>query len=267
MNESHAAPTTPPAGVATYPAGRQGDPTAAPPRPEVGARTSGWTGGRITALVIGSLLLLISLGLLGAGGTALWADRTQRDAAGYVTTGVHGFSTTGSALVTERIQLGSPGIDWLYSAVLLGEVRIRVTPVSPGSDLFVGIGPSAEVDRYLAGVSHTLISDFWSDRVQVVGGGAPGSPPGAQDFWVASTSGAGAQSLAWDPANGSWSVVVMGADGRPGIDVETDLGAEMPTLLGIAVGLLFAGAAFATGGALLAVGAIRRSRSGRARTV
>src|SRR5262245_52674561 len=43
------------------------------------ARPSRWTAGRITALAIGSLLVLVSLALLGAGGTGLWADRTQRE--------------------------------------------------------------------------------------------------------------------------------------------------------------------------------------------
>ena len=51
-------------------------------------RGKGWSGGRIAAVVIGGLLAQISLGLLGAGGTAVWADQTQRDDAGYVTSDV-----------------------------------------------------------------------------------------------------------------------------------------------------------------------------------
>jgi hypothetical protein len=235
-------------------------PAAVAPSPEAVPRPWRWTAGRITALVIGALLVLVSLGLLAAGGTALWADRTQRDAAGYLTTGVHEFSAPGSALVTERIALDAPGVGWLYSSTLLGKVRIRITPVNSGSPLFVGIGPSANVDRYLAGVGHTLISDFWSESVQPIAGGVPGSPPGTQDFWVASASGAGAQTLTWDPANGSWTVVVMHADGRAGIDVGTDLAATYPALLGIAVGLLLAGGVLVLSGVLLIVGVIRRSR-------
>ena len=267
MNESNISPTARSAGDAahhgtlTQPRPPQGGP-ALPPRPEAVARPSGWTGGRITALVIGALLVLVSLVLLGGGGTALWADRTHRDA-GYLTTDVHEFSTSGSALATERIDLGSAGTGWLYPPALLDKVRIRVTPVSPGSALFVGIGPSADVDRYLAGVSHTLISDFWGNRVQATGGGTPGSAPGTRGFWVASATGPGARSLVWDPANGSWTVVVMNADGRPGIDVRADLGARMPALPWIAVGVLAAGAVFAVGGALLIAGAIRRRRAGR----
>src|SRR5262245_61684006 len=66
-----------------------GGPTVVPPPPATGARGSSWTAGRITALVIGSILGLVSICLLGAGGTALWADLTLRDPAGYVTTGGH----------------------------------------------------------------------------------------------------------------------------------------------------------------------------------
>jgi hypothetical protein len=259
VNESHISQEARSAGDAAHGG------TLTQPRPQVAAHPSGWTGGRIAALVIGALLILVSLVFLGAGGTALWADRTQRDG-GYITTDVHEFSTAGSALATVRTDLGSPGAGWLYAPGLLDRVRIRVTPVSAGPALFVGIGPSADVDRYLAGVSHTVITEFWQNRVEVVPGGTPASDRGTQDFWVASATGPGMQTVEWDPSNGSWTVVVMNADRRPEVDVTADLGARIPALLWIAVGLLVAGAVFAAGGALLIAGAIRR-RVSRAGTV
>ena len=227
---------------------------------QVAPRPSGWTGGRITALVIGALLVLVSLALLGGGGTGLWADLTQRDA-GYVTTGVHEFSTSGSALATEPTQLGASGVGWLYSPALLGKLRIRVTPLSAGPALFVGIGRSTDVDRYLAGVNHTVLSDFFGNKVKTVAGGSPASAPGTQHFWVASSTGPGAQTLKWDPHSGSWTVVVMNANAQPGIGVRTDLGARMPAVLWIAIGLLLAGAVFLVGGGLLIAGAIRGRRA------
>jgi hypothetical protein len=225
----------------------------------VGAPPSRWTAGRITALAIGSLLILLSLCLLGAAGTGLWADRTQRDD-GYVTTDVHHYSTAGSALATRRTELGAAGFGWLYSPGILGKVRVRVTPESP-APVFVGIGPSAEVDRYLAGVRHTVISDFWKDDVETVGGGVPRSAPGLQDFWVASESGSGQQSLVWDPADGDWTVVVMNADGRAGLGIGADLGAKVPALLWVAIGLLLGGAVFLAGGGLLIASAVRGGRA------
>jgi hypothetical protein len=221
------------------------------------AASSGWTARRIAAVVVGTLLGLLSLALLIGGGTALWADTTQRDA-GYVMTGGHHFSAAGSALATEPTELGSTGVGWLYAPGLLGKVRIRVTPTKSTSKLFVGIGPSRAVDRYLSGVHHTLISDYFGNNVREISGGRPGSTPGSRHFWVASTTGLGARTLLWKPTDGSWSVVVMNADGRPGIDLKADLGADFPALLWIAIGLLAAGAIFAAGSALLIRGSLVR---------
>ena len=57
---------------------------------------------------------------------------------------------------------------------------------------------------------------------------------------------------------------MMSADGRPGVAVGADLGAHLPSLVWIAFGLLVVGAVFATGGALLIVGALRGRRAARA---
>jgi hypothetical protein len=228
--------------------------------PAISVRRSGWTPGRITAFVIGALLVLVSVGKLVSGAVVLWAGRYLRDS-GYVTTNVRAFSTNGAALATEPVELGSPGVGWLYSRLVLGEVRIRVTSVSSGAALFVGIGPSAAVDRYLAGVNHTSISDFWTNKMQTIDGGAPGSAPGTDDFWVASSTGTGPRTLTWVPTNGSWSLVVMNADGRPRVDVRADLGATMPALRWIGVALLMGGVLFFVVGVLLMVGATRRSRA------
>ena len=266
MNESNDPATALSVHDAAHQDGGPAAPVVAPSRPQAAARPSGWTGGRIAALVIGVLLALVSVGLLGGGGTVLWADTTQRDAAGYLTTSAHEFATAGSALASERIDLGSAGTGWLYTPALLGTVRIRVTPTHSSPALFVAIGPTTEVERYLTGVSHTLISDLWTNRVQAIGGGMPRSAPGMQTFWAASTTGPGPQVLRWDPANGSWMVVVMNASGQPGIHVRADLGATYPSLLPIAVGLLATGAVFGAGAALLIAGAIRR-RASRASTM
>jgi hypothetical protein len=53
----------------------------------------------------------------------------------------------------------------------------------------------------------------------------------------------------------------MNGDARPVVDVSADLGAEMPSLMGIAVGSLVLGAIVLIGGVLLIVGAIRRARA------
>src|SRR5439155_20167720 len=77
---------------------------------------AGWTGGRITALVIGIILALVSVGLLVGGGAVLWADRTQRDTAGYLVTDPHEYRTGAYALTVERVDLGAHGPVWAYPA-------------------------------------------------------------------------------------------------------------------------------------------------------
>lgn len=260
MTQIHGSPTALPPGAAAHPEAKTAGTADLPRPPEVTTPHSDWTPGRIAALAIGIFFGLVSLIPLGAGGTALWADVTQRDD-GYITSDVQAFSTSGSALVTEPADLGVPGIGWLYAPSVLGEIRIRVTPASAGSTLFVGIGPSNEVDRYLAGVRHTLITDFWSESVRLIGGDAIASAPSSQDFWVASDSGAGPRTVTWDPTGGSWSVVVMNVDGQPGVDVRADLGATIPPLVWISVGLLLLGLVLLAGGSLLVFGAIRRART------
>lgn len=231
-------------------------PAAGSPR-SADAGRSRWTPGRVAALAIGTLLALLALSLLGAAGTALWADRTQRDG-GYVTTDLHSFSSSGRALATEETELGTGGLGWLYGPGLLGNVRIRVTPRSPGSKLFVGIARTADADRYLAGVDRTVISEFFEDKVERVDGGRARSKPGSQDFWVASATGTGTQTVRWEPSDGSWTVVVMNADARPVLDIDADLGARFAALPWIALGVLIAGAVFAAGGGLLITGALRK---------
>jgi hypothetical protein len=265
MTQSHVPGSMSPTGDVAQRERGPGRTASVPPAPTV-ARPS-WTAGRITALVIGIVLSLASLGFLAFGGVGLWIDQVHRDDAGYVTTATHAFSTAGRAVVTEPIELGSPGVEWFYSTVVLGEVRIRVTPANPDATSFVGIGPSGAVDRYLAGVDQTLISDFWSDSSKAVAGSARPSAPDDQDFWVASATGPGDQTVTWDPSNGSWTVVVMNADAQPGVNITADLGAKVPHMTTAAVGSLVVGVALLLGGVILLVGSIRRVRDegGRAR--
>ena len=189
-----------------------------------------WTGRRIAELLTGVLVALVALVFLGGGGTVFWAYFTQREG-GFATTDVDQFSTSGSALATVPTDLGSSGTGWLYAPNLLGEVRIRVTPANPDAVVFVGIGPSADVDRYLAGVNHTVISDFWTETLRQEAARIH-SVPSSQGFWVASSSGAGARNLKRNPDDGSWTVVVMNADGQPGIDVRADRRIRHPEVSG-----------------------------------
>jgi hypothetical protein len=222
----------------------------------------GWTGARITALVAGSVVALLSLGLLAGGGVATWADNSQRDAAGYLTTGSHNFSSDTYALTSGKVDLGSSA-DAVTPSDILGTIRVRVTSTNPQKRLFVGIAPTTAVNRYLAGVSHAEISNWpqGTTTYRPGSGTVPAGNPGNQKFWSAQSEGAGAQTLTWNPRPGTWTIAVMNTTASPGLDVSADIGATIPDLGWIALGLLAAGAVLLfIGGALVVVPVIRASR-------
>jgi hypothetical protein len=219
-----------------------------------------WGAGRVIALVLGLLLLLPALGLLAGGGVLLWADQSQRTGDGYLMSPATSVSSPGSAVVSDRIDLSTSG-DWVPVSAALGTARVQATGTGP--DLFVGIGPTDQVNAYLGGVQRTVIDDLGTDgsaSSTQVSGTAPAGAPGEQSFWAEQATGAGRQQLAWDPADGDWTVVVMNADGSAGVDADLRVGAELPALTGIAWGLLAAGVVLTLIAVLVIVLAARRRR-------
>jgi hypothetical protein len=198
---------------------------------------------RIASLVAASVLALLSLGLLAAGGGLLWAD-SKKDDAGYISTGFDPFETSTYALATEDLDLDASGADWLLDEDRYGKVRIRVRP-QDGTPVFVGVAPTRDAERYLRGVRHDLVTDldydpFRAEYRELPGSRRPGAP--AQErFWAASAQGSGTQALTWDVEHGNWSVVVMNADASRGVDAEVSAGAEVPFLEPAGWGVLAGG--------------------------
>ena len=221
--------------------------------------SQGWTAGPLLALIIGCLVALTSLGGLVGGGLALWADTTQRDQ-GFVTTPVGELDTDAYAVISEGIEIhADEGPDWVLPRAILGDARVRVTGDTP---IFVGIAPTSDVERYLRGVSYAMVSDLGihdGHNLPARVGGAPQAEPSAQDFWVASSAGKGTQSIRWAVSNGEWSVVVMNPDSSRGLAFEGDVGAEVPVLREIAIGLLIGGGVLLLVAVALIGGSIARA--------
>jgi len=210
---------------------------------------TGWTAGRIVALCLGSVLGLISIGMLAGGGALAWLDHTQRDASGYLTSPTQTFATSTYAITTDRIDLGNTTN--VAPSSLLGTVRIRVTADNPTTPVFIGIGHSDAVDRYLNGVSHVTITSWIGDvtNYRQQPGAAPAVPPTALSIWLRSASGAGTQSITWKPSGGDWTVVTMRPDGSRGLSITADAGATIPVLGWV-------DAAFFTAGGIFLIAAI-----------
>jgi hypothetical protein len=219
--------------------------------------------GAVVLIVLGSVLGLFALALLAGGGGLLWADQTQRDAAGYFTSSSHSLGTGSYALTHEGTKID--GLPRALDAGKLAKVRIRATSENGGS-VFVGIARAHDVDAYLAGVAHAQVVDFDVDPFRTVYASVPGSaapaPPAAQRFWVASASGEGPQTVRWPVREGTWSVVVMNADASRGIAADIKVGAKIGYLGWIWGGLLVAGMLFLGVAVLLIVVGVRRTGGG-----
>jgi hypothetical protein len=193
-------------------------------------------------MVATSIGALIAVALL-LGGLALIAvDAFARDDDGFLTTSNEPLESTGYAISTDQIDLGTdPGGPTPDD--LLGNVRVTVE--GRGSEpVFVGIAETADVDRYLDGVAQSRLTDFDHNtaRYDEVDGEAPARAPGAERIWVAQSEGSGQQRVEWDPESGVWSAVIMNADASRGVAVEADAGVELGWLLWAGIGLAIVGA-------------------------
>lgn len=194
-------------------------------------------------VVVGSVLALMMIGLLAGGGVLMWADKTQRDASGYLTSGTGNLSSSSYAIVSSSLDLNFSSRAWPVDQHALGTVRLTASTASP-SGVFVGIAHRADVLRYLDGVAYDGLTDLQFLPYHVTytahNGGAPPAPA-SQPFWQAEATGTGTQTLTWTVASGQWIVVLMNADGSRGIAADVSVGASAPFLFAIGLGLLIAG--------------------------
>jgi hypothetical protein len=221
---------------------------------------------RVALIVTGSVTALVAAGLLAVGGVALWGN-SEKDADGYLSTDSERFTASTRALATESLDVNLDGAEWLMDKEDFGEVRLKVEPRTD-EPVFVGIAPTDEVSQYLRGVAHTSMTDldYWpfeASDADHAGDRRPAAPA-KQSIWAASAQGADTQRLEWDVEDGDWSVVVMNADGSPGVDAGVSAGAKVPFLSELGWSAVGSGAVLLIAAAGLLVLGIRtpRNRSG-----
>jgi hypothetical protein len=203
-------------------------------------------GGRIIGLVAISIGALIGLLIALGGLAAIGAHAFLRDDDGYFTTSTERFSSPGYAVTSDDVDLGRESIGFD-----VGDLNTSVKFTGEGTGggrVFLGIGPTSDVARYLAGVPHSELDDIHSQGpayTQVGGRSSPRTPPGAQGFWAVESEGPGAQEVDFDLESGNWTVVAMNADAARGVSITGEAGAKLSWLLWVGVGLLVTGALIA----------------------
>src|ERR1700712_1340971 len=229
--------------------------------------------GRIIALIVGCLMLLPGIGLLLGGGGVGLGYAFGRNDQGYFQLTVPNLHSSTAAITAPSpavtTDLGTPS--WLTDA-LRTEIRLQATAQDPGRAIFIGVGPQAQVDSYLSGIARddvTSLTTKGQPSYRGTAGSTAATAPAGQSFWATSATGVGTQQLSFDATGGRWAMVVMNANGTPGIAVAANFEVQAPFLLPLALilaglGLLLTGGAIA----LIIVGASgrRSDRAGRAGT-
>jgi hypothetical protein len=172
------------------------------------------------------------------------------DPAVRIQTGEHRVETPTRALVSESANF-KDAADALNS---LGDfrLRLRARALEPAQALFIGVGPTAEVDRYVNTFSYDRVTSLDLEPFHLqkrrAGGNANPAPPETQTFWVQRVAGAGTQTLDWKIRDGSYEIVLMNADASPAVDANVVFGVRVPFAHSLAV--IF----FVAAGIILAVG-------------
>jgi len=206
----------------------------------------------VIAVVLGSLLAFGGIGSILTGTAVLAVDGHARGADGMLSTPTESFSSDGYAL-----QFGTADISWTNGGSAapgdwLGEIQVRADGRSSDIPLFVGLAAESDVTRYLSGVQVDRVTDIrafpFAASYRSQGSAAPEVLPGNEDFWVASVSGVGPQTLSWNAQPGRWVLVVMNADGSAPVAATLALAAEVPVLtplgwvlIGVGIGVLLLG--------------------------
>ena len=214
---------------------------------------------RIFPLVVGVVIALVGLVIAFSGGAVLALFGSD----GVLTSDRHALTTSTTALVSGVTQIE----DAAGTADVLGSTRVSIAADRRGGkDVFVGIARSADVDRYLAGAAVAEVTDVELDPYrlsrQTRAGTATPSAPGAQDFWVARSSG-GSTRVDWKVRDGNYRVVVMNADGSRGVSSDANVGISVPNLPELAWAGIIGGLLVAAGGVAIFFVATRRPRESR----
>jgi hypothetical protein len=214
---------------------------ASPPAHPTQPAPRGSQGGHVALLVIGTVLALVGLTLAAAAAAFGWATLLQRNGA-FLTSPNERYEVASYAITSQQLEIVTP-------QVVQGDLtrlRLRAESADPNGEIFVGIGPQAEVARYLADVEHSEITDVrfapFEVRYRTVPGTAQPTPPGQQDFWTVQDEGTGPQQIEFAVRTGAWMAVIMNADGSRGVTTDLQAGARSdlsgPITAGVSAGAL-----------------------------
>lgn len=225
--------------------------------------------GRIVLLVFGIIFLLASVFLLPAGGGLVWVNAAVTDDDGFLNSKTTDLERNSYAIITSPAQIewdADQGMTWCCDPGDFLTLKVEGENQDSSKGIFLGIASESDVDAYLDGVRYdeitTWASSPWGSDVEYTrhNGNSEPAPPTDETFWEASAYGTGTQTLTWEPESGDWVLVIMNEDGSLGVEVSGTVGARLPWLFWLGVGMLIAGAVALAAGIVMVYFAARRPR-------
>lgn len=206
---------------------------------------------RALLIIFGVILLVLGGGGIAAGGLTAAALGTDNS----LTAQVGQLQTENAAIYVSAFTLEVDPVD-------LPAADIQVTATSlNGKELFVGVGTTAAVQDYLAGVGYESVVSLQEGQAETrpVPGTQPvTTAPAAQPIWNASTQG--------NPATIDWPqrssvpqvLVVMNADGSYGVAAEVAGSVIVPQGFGLGIGVAVLGLVLFVIGITMLIKGMRR---------
>jgi hypothetical protein len=214
---------------------------------------------RVILIVVGIVLLVGGVVTAIAGGALM----ALFGSANTLSSGTERADTSTVALVTAMDNIkNSKGF---ASAVGTPSVSLSANGTS-NHDVFIGIGPAADVESYLAGAPIDKVTDleihpFRLKTIRRDGVQQP-KPPATQKFWTVQASGTDPH-LSWNINDGSYRLVVMNADASPGVAIDGRFALTVPHLFSIGIAILVAGIIVVLIGLLILVLGLRAGSGSR----
>jgi hypothetical protein len=201
--------------------------------------SGGWVALILTLAIAGISALVLGIAVMAA-----QANHTDKD--GFFASSPRQLTTPTHGFVSADLDVGGADAGWLLRKGRLGTVRITATGTE-SRPVFIGIARDDRVTQYLGGVAYDEVTDLDVDPLAVTttrraGTRAPLAPT-SRTFWRRSTTGSGRQTLAWPVERGKWDIVVMNADGSRMLRTDVSVGASVPIVRRLGIGLLTFGAA------------------------
>ena len=226
---------------------------------------------RAVFVLAGAGLVLVGLAVLALSVPALAVVGLDDTLA----TGTHRFTSATAAIASAEASLGDEDLpDRKRTAEEQWRLQIQAATADRDGtgELFLGIGPAEDVDAWLDEVAWDKVTVFSAsgtdvryDRVGAAGDPSELPAPTEQDFWTVSEVGTDV-ALDWDFREGHYTIVLMNADGSPGVDADGSLSLEIPRLSLFLAVLPVAGLGAVLVGLVILLVVWRRGRRGRQTT-